>query len=94
MNYNVSGIIGEEEKIDEVIEKYDLYKWHKDSIGNMFIIMLDDEDDPFILYITDSDLYGFNILSSNTYLSLTTEILNRINYTVEDFCDTFDWDSI
>ena len=80
-------IAGNNDNINKVVDDHKYHVWHEDSMGNPFMIILDDESDPFIIFITDSNLGGFNIISSNTYLSMTGNIIYKVAQVVEEYCE-------
>jgi hypothetical protein len=91
---DVAVLAGRNNEITNLVANCPFGEWRIDEVGNVFIIMLDDESDPFIIYITDSKLHDFTLFSNNIYLSLNTRILNLISDAVETVCEEFDWDSL
>lgn len=56
------------------------------------MILLDDEDDPFIIFITDTDLRGFDLFSANSYLSFNVNLFYHVANLVDEFCENYDED--
>ena len=61
MKFEMYDIAGNNDKINKVVDDHKYHVWHEDSMGNPFMIILDDESDPFIIFITWILYLSFNL---------------------------------